>query len=69
MFKRLLLEEHATLCLTVAFVTAATIFLTFLWHALRMSRGQVERFAQLPFTAESSQSSAPRPADTNPKRG
>lgn len=49
MFKRLLLEEHTALCLMIAFATAATIFLAFLWRALRMSRSQVDRFANLPF--------------------
>ena len=48
MFKRLILEESATLYVIVAFVTAATIFLGITWHALRMPRAQVEKFARLP---------------------
>ncbi|HYP16703.1 MAG TPA: hypothetical protein VEQ65_05785 [Opitutus sp.] len=52
MFKRLLLEEHTALCLTIALVTASTIFFGFLWRALRMSRGQVNRFSQLPFGSD-----------------
>lgn len=63
MFKRLLLDEHAALCLTVAFFTAATIFLAFVWRAVRMSRSQVDRFARLPFAPEApaSRSSAVPP--------
>lgn len=52
MFRRLVLEEHTTACVIVAFVTAATIFLAFAWRALRMSRTQIERFANLPFETE-----------------
>lgn len=55
MFKRLLLEEHTAACLTVAFVTAATIFFAFVWRALRMSRAQVDRFAHLPFATDTSE--------------
>ncbi|ACB77352.1 hypothetical protein [Opitutus terrae] len=63
MFKRLPLEEHTTACLTIAFVTAVTIFFGFAWRALRMSRAQVDRFAQLPFAPETSdQPAAPDPA-------
>ncbi|MEO6873955.1 MAG: hypothetical protein ABI222_03950 [Opitutaceae bacterium] len=54
MFKRLILEDSATLYVIFAFVTAATIFITITWRALRMPRAQVERFAQLPFTKDSS---------------
>lgn len=51
MFKRLILEDSASLYVIVAFFTAATIFVTLTWRALRMSRAQVERFARLPFPA------------------
>lgn len=49
MFKRLLLDAPTVICVTVAFVTAATIFVSFAWRAIRMPRAQVDRFAHLPF--------------------
>ena len=49
MFRRLLLEDSAALCTVVAFVTAASIYLTIGWRALRMKRPQLERFENLPF--------------------
>ena len=33
----------------VAFITAASIYLTISWRALRMKRPQLERFENLPF--------------------
>jgi hypothetical protein len=32
-----------------AFIVAASIFITFVWRAIRMSRRQCERFENLPF--------------------
>jgi len=52
MFKRLILEESATLFTLVAFLTASTIFLTIGWRALRMKRPQLARFENLPFATE-----------------
>jgi hypothetical protein len=52
MFKRLLLDDSATIYVLVAFVTAATIFVTITWRALRMPRTQVDHFANLPFTPD-----------------
>jgi hypothetical protein len=52
MFKRLILEESATLFTLVAFITAASIFLTIGWRALRMKRPQLARFENLPFATE-----------------
>jgi hypothetical protein len=52
MFKRLILEDSSTWYVITAFVTAATIFLTITWRALRMPRAQVDKFAQLPFTTD-----------------
>ena len=49
MFRRLLLEDSAALFTITAFVTACTIFVAFVWRAVRMKRPQVDRFAQLPF--------------------
>jgi hypothetical protein len=54
MFKRLILEDYATLCTVFAFIVAATIFIATVWRAIRMPKTQVERFAQLPFESESS---------------
>lgn len=54
MFRRLILEDYTAACLIVAFLTVATIFLAFAWRALRMTRTQVDRFAQLPFSREGS---------------
>ncbi len=53
MFKRLILGEHAWLFIAAAFATAAAIFLTMVWQALRMKRPQAERFADLPFNSDS----------------
>jgi hypothetical protein len=55
MFKRLLLEDSSAWYVITAFVTAATIFGTITWRALRMPPSQVEKFAQLPFTTEAAE--------------
>jgi len=52
MFKRLVLEESATLFTIVAFITASSIYLTIGWRALRMKRPQLARFENLPFATE-----------------
>lgn len=52
MFRRLILEDTATLFTLVAFFTALSIYVTITWRALRMKRPQVARFAQLPFQTE-----------------
>lgn len=52
MFKRLILGDYAAIFIIVAFATAATIFLSFVWHALRMNRDLANRFAQLPFDSD-----------------
>ena len=49
MFQRLVFENSAALFTIAAFITAASIYVTFAWRALRMKRPQVARFAQLPF--------------------
>jgi len=49
MFRRLAFENTAALFTIVAFVTAASIYVTFAWRALRMKRSQVVRFENLPF--------------------
>ena len=47
MFRRLAFESSATLFTIVAFVTAASIYVTFAWRALRMKRPQVAHFPHL----------------------
>ena len=49
MFRRLIFEDSAALFTLVAFITAASIYLTIAWRALRMKRAQLEHFANLPF--------------------
>ena len=49
MFHRLILEHSAALFTIVAFITAALIYATFAWRALRMKRPQVDQFEKLPF--------------------
>ena len=52
MFKRLVLEDSATLFTLVAFITAVSFFVTISWRALRMKRPQLERFENLPLATE-----------------
>jgi hypothetical protein len=52
MFRRLVFENSAALFTIVAFITAASIYLSFAWRALRMKRGQVARFENLPFETD-----------------
>ena len=52
MFRRLVFENSAALFTIVAFITAASIYVTFAWRALRMKRPQVARFENLPFEVE-----------------
>lgn len=49
MFRRLVFENSAALFTIVAFITAASIYVTFAWQALRMKRPQVARLENLPF--------------------
>jgi hypothetical protein len=49
MFRRLVLEDSAAIFTLVAFITAVSIYLGFAWQTLRMKRGQVARFENLPF--------------------
>lgn len=49
MFRRLLLEPHAALFTFVAFLTAASIYCSVAWRALRMGRTQTDHLARLPF--------------------
>jgi hypothetical protein len=53
MFKRLLLDDSAAIMTIVAFATASVIFIAIAWRAIRMSRAQSDRFANLPFNSDS----------------
>lgn len=52
MFKRLILEDSAALFTLAAFITAASIFVSVSWRALRMGPAQTEKFEHLPFETE-----------------
>lgn len=52
MFKRLIIDEPLTVCTLIAFFTTASIFLSFLWRAIRMKPSQVQHFENLPFETE-----------------
>ena len=52
MFQRLILEDSAALFTIIAFITAASIFVTISWRAFRMKPPQLARFENLPFTTE-----------------
>ncbi|HEY5550922.1 MAG TPA: hypothetical protein VIK52_03480 [Opitutaceae bacterium] len=60
MFHRLILEDSATLFTLAAFIVAASIFITFTWRAIRMSRRQCEHFERLPFETPTPESVALR---------
>jgi len=49
MFRRLILEHWTSIFTLAAFVTALSVYLTACFRALCMRRGQIERFAALPF--------------------
>ena len=49
MFKRLILEDSTALFTLIAFITAASIYVTISWRAFRMKRPQLRRFEHLPF--------------------
>ena len=49
MFKRLMLDETTAIVTFVAFIIVATIFISFVWRAIRMNRRQVEHLENLPF--------------------
>jgi hypothetical protein len=65
MFQRLIYEESAALFTVTAFITAASIYLTIGWRALRMKRAELDRFADLPFAA-ATPSARPHDTDSTP---
>lgn len=52
MFHRILFDDWVVIFPLVAFITAASVYATLTWRALRMRRPQVEHFASLPFNDE-----------------
>ena len=54
MFRRLLFENWVSIFTLTAFITSASIYVSFAWRALRMKRPQLDRLSHLPFeqTAE-----------------
>jgi len=61
MFKRLVFEDYAAICTIIAFAVVALVFLGAIWRALRMSRGQSDHMAALPF-----EPAAPSPHTSSP---
>ncbi len=57
MFKRLVLDNWMVIFPLVSFATALAIYVTIVWKALRMKRGQAEHFSQLPFNDQPEKSS------------
>ena len=53
MFRRVLLENWMSIFPLIAFVTAASVYLTFFFKSLRMRGPQSDRFSQIPFSEES----------------
>ena len=49
MFKRLVLEDSAAVFTIAAFITAASIYVTFAWRAWRMRRPRLVELENLPF--------------------
>lgn len=49
MFRRIILDNWVAIFPLVSFITAAAVYVTITYKALRMRRGQIDRFAQLPF--------------------
>lgn len=62
MFRRLFFDHWVSIFALVAFVTAASVYFSMVWRALRMRRGQADAMAALPFTA-AEDPAAPVPAD------
>ena len=62
MFRRLVFENTAAIFTIVAFITAASIYVTFAWRAIRMKRPQVARFENLPFETPTPASTARLPS-------
>ena len=65
MFKRLMLDETTAIVTFVAFIIVATIFISFVWRAIRMNRRQVEHLENLPFKTPTPESGSGFTPDTS----
>ena len=54
MFHRLFFDDWVVIFPLVAFITAASVYASLTWRALRMRPAQINRFARLPFNDETS---------------
>lgn len=52
MFRRIILDHWMAIFPLVSFITAASVYATMFYLTVRWKRGQVERFADLPFNDE-----------------
>jgi hypothetical protein len=70
MFRRLLFENWVSIFTLVAFITSASIYLSFLWRALRMKPGQLDRLSNLPWenTPDATSQTMTRAASDAPER-
>ncbi len=50
MFRRIILDNWIMIFPLAAFITAASVYVTFTYRALRMRRSQIDHFANLPFS-------------------
>lgn len=50
MFRRIIIEQWTVIFTIIAFITAASIYLTCVWRTWRMRRPDIARMAELPFT-------------------
>ncbi len=49
MFHRLIFDDWVVVFPLVAFITATAVYVSLTWSAVRMRRGQIDHFANLPF--------------------
>ncbi|MFA6289414.1 MAG: hypothetical protein WC661_18695 [Opitutaceae bacterium] len=54
MFHRLIFDDWVVIFPLIAFITAASVYVSLTWRALRMRPAQINHFASLPFNDESS---------------
>jgi len=52
MFKRILIDDMVSLFTFISFLISFSLFLLFVWRALRMKKTQVSHFENLPFANE-----------------
>jgi hypothetical protein len=48
MFRRLIFENWISIFTLVAFITSASVYVSFAWSACRMNQRQVQRLASMP---------------------